>query len=73
MIKRKYYFSVKVAHNDNSGEYSWWNNIIVTSGWFANPQQALDDLRDAAVNELCARVTRDIYTEDIEIISFSRV
>jgi len=62
MIKRKYFFSVKVSHDDGSGKYSWWNGILNTRGWAQDKDELLIYIRDMAVNELHQKVSRKILT-----------
>ena len=73
MIKRKYFFSVKVAHNNGTGTYSWYQNIIHYSSWVPNQQMLLDDLRENSAETLNERVAREIDSSDIEVIAFNRI
>jgi hypothetical protein len=73
MIKRKYFFSVKVAHNNNTGEYSWWNAILNTKGWKQNSDELLLTVRELAQEELQGKLSREIEPSDIEVIALNRV
>jgi hypothetical protein len=73
MIKRTYFLSAKVAHNDCSGEYSWWNTNFTTTGWFAlKPDELLYQSRALAVNTLMHKVKRDIVEGDIEVLALNK-
>ena len=71
MIKRTYFFSVKVAHNDNSGQYSCGNGIISTKGWRDDKKYILGEVRLLAVYELSGRLKRTIDQNDIEVIALN--
>jgi len=73
MIKRKYFFSVKVAHNNDSGEYSWWNAILNTKGWSQNTDELLLTVRELSQEELQGKLSREITPSDIEVITLNRI
>tara|TARA_R110000787_G_scaffold31073_1_gene82766 strand:- start:99 stop:320 length:222 start_codon:yes stop_codon:yes gene_type:complete len=73
MIKRKYFLSVKVAHNDNTGNYSWWNTIINTKGWTQSGDDMLISAREFSVEELQPKLTRRICEQDIEVLALNRI
>jgi hypothetical protein len=73
VIKRKYFFSVKVAHNDNTGKYSWWNSILNTTCWKQDPNELLITVRELAAKELQSKLNREIKQSDIEVIALNRI
>ena len=73
MIKRTYFFSVKVAHNDGSGKYSWWNSNLNKTSWMADADAALRAVRVLSAKELKDKVGRDVYPDEVEVIAFNRV
>ena len=73
MIKRKYFFSVKVAHNDNSGKYSWWHTVYTHKSLFKEEDQVMVNIRCESASYLSEKVPRDISQGDIEIISLNRI
>ncbi len=73
MLKRKYFLSVKVAHNDNTGQYSWWNTTFITKGWKEDVEQLLTECRETAADVLSNLLEREIDEKDIEVIAFNRV
>ena len=73
MIKRKYFFSVKVAHNNNTGEYSWWSAILNTKGWLQNTDELLLTVRELGQEELQGKLSREITPNDIEVIALNKL
>ena len=73
MIKRTYFFSVKVAHNDDSGKYSWWNAILNTNCWRDDKNYVLGQVRLLAFDELQPRLDRVIDQSDIEVLALNRI
>ena len=73
MIKRKYFFSVKVAHNNNTGEYSWWSAILNTKGWRQNTDELLLAVRELSQEELQGKLSREITPNDIEVIALNKL
>lgn len=73
MIKRKYFFSVKVAHNNDSGHYSWWHSVVTQKSLFAEPENLVRDIRNSSVMFLRDEVPRDFTPDDVEIIALNRV
>lgn len=73
MIKRKYFFSVKVAHNNNTGEYSWWSAILNTKAWVQNADELLLTVRELAQEELQGKLSREITPNDIEVIALNKL
>ena len=72
MIKRKYFMSCKVAHNDNTGEYSWWNTNITTITWFKD-EDLLIKARTMSLDVLQDKVKRKIAESDIEVLALNRI
>ena len=73
MIKRRYFVSVRIAHNDGSGQYSWWNTIINTCGWKADPDGLLCSVRELSTGELNHKVPRAINDLDVEVIALNKI
>ncbi|MCP4325987.1 MAG: hypothetical protein GY787_29970 [Alteromonadales bacterium] len=73
MIKRKYFFSVKVAHNNNTGEYSWWSAILNAKAWVQNADELLLTVRKLAQEELQGKLSRQITPNDIEVIALNKL
>lgn len=73
MIKRKYFFSVKVAHNNDSGHYSWWHSIVTQKSFIADPENLMREIRSSSVAMLRNEVPRDFTPNDVEIIALNRV
>jgi len=73
MIRRKYFFSVKVAHNDGSGHYSWWHTILNTKSWLRDVDHVLASGRNMAKEILESKIDRDIDSSDIEVVSLNRI
>ena len=73
MIKRKYFFSVKVAHNNNTGEYSWWSAILNTKRWAQDTDELLLTVRELAQEELQGKLSRDITPNDIEVLALNKL
>ena len=73
MIKRKYFFSVKVAHNNNTGECSWWSAILNTKGWLQNTDELLLTVRELGQEELQGKLSREITPNDIEVIALNKL
>ena len=73
MIKREYFISAKVAHNDNSEDYSWWYATFTTTGWRDDTVTLMRQLREDAVEIMQKKVERKITEQDIEILSFNRI
>lgn len=73
MIKRKYFFSVKVAHNNNTGNYSWWSAILSTKAWVQNTEELLLAVRELAQEELQGKLERRITSGDIEVLALNKI
>lgn len=73
MITRKYFYSVKVAHNDDTGNYSWHHSVVTITSWFADLDELMIDIRRQSANVLRPRLERPIKEQDIEIVSLNRV
>jgi hypothetical protein len=73
MIKRKYFFSVKVSHNNKTGEYSWWNAILHTKSWLQDADKLLLTVRELSQEELQGKLSRDITPDDIEVLALNRL
>ena len=73
MIKRQYFFSVKVAHNNDTGKFSWFHSIITYKSWRSDPEFILTSIRQHSIEALSVEMSRTISMGEIEIISVSRV
>jgi hypothetical protein len=73
MIKRKYFFSVKVAHNNDTGKYSWFHSIVNYKSWRSNPEFILKAIRQHSIEALSVEMHRSISMGEIEILSVSKV
>lgn len=73
MIKRKYFFSVRVAHNDDSGDYSWWHDMITRTSLMPEQEETMEVIRREAMVVLADRVPRRISRTDVEFVSFNRI
>ncbi len=73
MIKRKYFFSVKVAHNDNTGNYSWWHDFVTHTSLIAQPELVMRSIRSNCIAMLSNEVPHRISRDDIEFLAFNRV
>ena len=73
MIKRHYFFYAKVAHNNNTGKYSWHYNFVTYRSWFPAPVKALAKAMDETSCELEYFVPNLIDATGIEIITFNKV
>ena len=73
MIKRQYFISAKIAHNDNSGEYSYYNGVLNTIGWFENKDNLLHSARDCVHSEIAQIVKRVTSSNDVELLSLNKI
>lgn len=73
MIKRKYFFSVKVSHNDNTGNYSWWHDLATHTSLTAHPKYVMDQIRNDCMSMLSDEVPREFTGEEVEFLAFNRV
>ena len=73
MIERKYFFSVKVAHNDGTGNYSWWHNFVTHTSLLPNPDLVMKRVRSDCISMLSDEVPHRFCGDDIEFLAFSRV
>ena len=73
MIMRKYFFSVKVAHNNDTGKYSWFHSIINYKSWRSDPDFILEAIRQHSIEALSVEMSRTISIGEIEILSVGRV
>ena len=75
MIKRTYFVSAKIAHNNNTGEYSYYNGVMNTKSWL--PGKA-DDLVDSArlmvLGDIIHLVDgRSVHTDDVELLALNKL
>jgi|GEM_PF-2801283 len=73
MIKRKYFFSVKIAHNDNSGKFTWWHSIYTHKSLKKELDQVMVNIRCESAVRLSSEVPRDVSHSDVEILSLNRI
>ena len=73
MIKRKYFFSVKVSHNNGTGNYSYWHDFASFRSFFASPEEVMRDIRHGCLSMLTDEVPREFSYDDVEFICFCRV
>lgn len=73
MIMRKYFFSVKVAHNNDTGKYSWFHSIVNYKSWRSDPDFILEAIRLHSIEALSVEMHRSISMGEIEILAVSRV
>lgn len=73
MITRKYFYSVKVAHNNDTGDYSWHHSIATTTGLTVDFDVLMIDIRRQGALLMQSRIERPIEEKDIEIVSLNRV
>lgn len=73
MIKRKYFFSVKVSHNDNTGNYSWWHDFVTHTSLTAQPEYVMKSIRSECISMLSDEVPHRFSRDDIEFLAFNRV
>lgn len=73
MIKRKYFFSVKVAHNDNTGNYSWWHDFVTQTSLTPQPEFVMKYIRSECISMLSDEVPHRFSLDDIEFLAFNRV
>ena len=73
MIKRRHFVSIKVAHNNNTGQYSYWNGIFTSVRWFDNAEDLVLNIRSHGVDLLSNLVERDIEPDDVEILCVSKL
>ena len=72
MILRKYFFSVKVAHNNDTGLYSWFHSIVNYKSWRSDPEYILESIRQHSIEALSVEMHRSISMGEIEILSVAR-
>jgi|LGVF01.2.fsa_nt_gb hypothetical protein len=74
MIKRTYFVSAKMAHNNNTGKYSYWNGVMNIKSWL--PLSA-DDLvicaRGMAHNEITPLLERSTDHDDVELLALNEI
>lgn len=73
MIKRRYFFSVKIAHDNNTGKYSWWNGVLTNVSLFAEKEELLIELRNMAIDKLDNEVERELESGDVQVIALNRI
>ena len=73
MINRKYFFSVKVAHNNGSGLYTWWHDFITYKSLHANPELVIKQIRSDCISRLSGEVPHRFCGDDVEFLAFNRV
>jgi hypothetical protein len=72
MIKRKYFFSVKVAHNNNAGDYSYWHDFVTHKSLFPNQEMVMKQIRSDCKSVLNDEVPRRFCGDDVEFLAFNR-
>ena len=73
MIKRQYFVSAKISHNNGTSEYSYFNGLINTIGWIESKDDLMNNSRQVVhdhIGQLVSRVTR---LSDVEILAFNRI
>ena len=73
MIKREYFVRAKIAHNNNTGLYSWWSGTFEVKTWF---KLSGKDLFNAAMDISCLKITDNEPStkgKQVEIISLNRI
>ena len=73
MLKRKYFFSVKVSHDNGTGLYSWYSGMVTKVSWLKDEEQLLDDIRALGADMLEDMVDRDINKNDIQLLSVNKL
>ena len=73
MIERKYFFSVKVAHNNNTGNYSWWHDFATHTSLTPQPEFVMKSIRSKCISMLSDEVPHRFSRDDIEFLAFNRV
>lgn len=73
MINRKYFFSVKVSHNNNTGNYSWWHAFATHNSIFADPEMVMKQIRSDCISMLSDEVPHRFCGDDVEFLAFNRV
>jgi len=76
VIKRKWFVSGKVCHNNNTGMYSYYNGIMVIKSWVS---PSAEDITGSARDLVYDQVARELDKHNIgtavtvELISLSRM
>ena len=73
MITRKYFFSIKVSHNNGTGDYSYWHDFVSLTSFRANQELVMKQIRSDCISMLSDEVPRRFVGDDIEFICFCRV
>ncbi len=74
MITRKYFVSAKVAHNNGTGEYSYYNGVMNFKSWLPmNAGEMVEMTRDEMELILTPYVDREIASNDVELLAFNRI
>ena len=74
MIKRKYFVSGKVAHNNGTGDFSWWNGVMVTVSWLPlSAEELVESSREIVFKNVAGLVERSVHPESIELIALNRL
>ena len=73
MIKRQYFLSSKVSHDNGTGDYSWLNTIINTKSWFENKDDLLLTCRELSKAEFDGIVERDLCEYDIQVLALNKL
>lgn len=73
MINRKYFFSVKVCHNNDTGNYSWWHDFVTYKSLFADPEMVIKQIRSDCIPMLSDEAPRRFCGDDVEFLAFNRV
>ena len=73
MIKRTYFVSAKVAHNNGTGNYSYYNGAMNFKSWLPmNADEMVSMTREEMKCILDCYVDRDLTPNDIELIAFNK-
>lgn len=73
MINRKYFFSVKVAHNNGTGNYTWWHDFTSYRSLTPNPELVMKQIRSDCKAMLSDEVPYRFCGDDVEFVAFNKV
>lgn len=72
MIKRKYFFRIKITHSDGNG-YSWSDGFVTRKSWFDQSDECLKKLKSTKAKEMQCYHKKELAFTDVEVYSFNRV
>jgi hypothetical protein len=72
MINRKYFFSVKVSHDNGTGMYSWYSGVANKASFFKNEEQLIGEVRQLGCDKMQGLVDRCIFADDVQIVCLSK-